>query len=52
MSPSSSGTLLTRLRLTYDAAITKVEKMRSSKKEKEKERKDAEDEYERAKSRL
>ena len=38
-------------RLAYDAAITKVEKMRNNKKEKEKERNEAEDEYARAKSR-
>ena len=38
-------------RLTYDAAITKVEKMKNSKKEKEKDREEAEDEYMKAKSR-
>ncbi|GJE93015.1 hypothetical protein PsYK624_091740 [Phanerochaete sordida] len=38
-------------RLAYDAAVTKLEKIRSHKKEKEKERVEAEDEYEVAKSR-
>lgn len=38
-------------RLTYDAALTKLEKITSSKKEKEKDRVEAEDEYELAKSR-
>ncbi|PSR76797.1 hypothetical protein PHLCEN_2v8178 [Hermanssonia centrifuga] len=38
-------------RLAYDAAASKVEKMRSNKKEKEKDREDAEDEYLKAKSR-
>lgn len=39
-------------RLSYDAAISKLEKVKSSKKEKEKERKEAEDEWAKAKSRL
>lgn len=38
-------------RLSYDAAITKLEKVKSSKKEKEKDRNEAEDEYAKAKSR-
>lgn len=38
-------------RLTYDAAITKAEKIRNSKKEKEKDRMEAEDELLKAKSR-
>ena len=38
-------------RLAYDAAIVKAEKMRNSKKEKEKDKMDAEDEYLRAKFR-
>ena len=40
---------LPRHRLTYDAAVTKVEKARNSKKDKDRE--EAEDEYSRAKSR-
>ncbi|KAI0920213.1 hypothetical protein AcV5_010014 [Taiwanofungus camphoratus] len=39
-------------RLSYDAAISKLEKVKSSKKEKEKERKEAEDEWAKAKSRF
>ncbi|TFY56623.1 hypothetical protein EVJ58_g7528 [Rhodofomes roseus] len=38
-------------RLSYDAAISKLERMKSNKKEKEKDRKDAEDELANAKSR-
>ncbi|KAI9061909.1 BAR-domain-containing protein [Trametes sanguinea] len=38
-------------RLSYDAAITKLEKVKGSKKEKEKEREEAEEEYENAKAR-
>lgn len=38
-------------RLAYDAALSKLEKIMSSKKEKEKDRVEAEDEYELAKSR-
>ncbi|KIP06763.1 hypothetical protein PHLGIDRAFT_128090 [Phlebiopsis gigantea 11061_1 CR5-6] len=38
-------------RLTYDAAASKLEKIRSGKKEKEKDRLEAEDEFEHAKSR-
>lgn len=42
--------MLTGGRLAYDAAFTKFEKLKGSKKEKE--RKEAEDEYERARDRL
>ncbi|OSX56972.1 hypothetical protein POSPLADRAFT_1186266 [Postia placenta MAD-698-R-SB12] len=38
-------------RLSYDAAMTKLEKIKNSKKEKEKERNEAEDEYAKAQSR-
>ncbi|KAJ2973956.1 hypothetical protein NUW54_g11970 [Trametes sanguinea] len=38
-------------RLSYDAAITKLEKVKGSKKEKEKEREEAEEEYDNAKAR-
>lgn len=39
-------------RLSYDAAITKLEKIKSCKKEKEKEKRDAEDELQRCRLRL
>jgi hypothetical protein len=39
------------LRLSYDAAISKLDKVKSSKKEKEKDRKDAEDELQTARLR-
>lgn len=42
---------LMRLRLSYDAAISKLERIKHGKKEKEKERKDAEEDLENAKAR-
>lgn len=39
-------------RLSYDAAITKLEKIKSNKKEKEKEKREAEDELQRCRLRL
>lgn len=40
-----------RLRLTYDAAVAKVDKLKNAKKVQEKDREDAEEELETAKAR-